>query len=559
MVTSNRGIEFRAGLDISDVLGNFRRIEREAAQTARRVANVGRGAGGAAGRGLGGAGRTVAAGAGLGAGLAVFEQVFEKIFELFEDTPVLTMFTEALDLLFKAFGPVVGVLLKSLTPVIVALTPAIEPLAMALIPLVEIFGTNLLIAVQLLTPLITFAAQGIAFLTTGLQTFINSGINFVIDQLNKLPFVDIQLKIGNTGNSFDEMTAQIAAAGDAAGTGPGTAEGKMRALADGVMAAGVGTNSLSDATEAWRIRQLAAHQETDLFALSLGELTQTTAFSEEANRKAAESTALWTRVAEENAEVAGRVVTVVDLVNDEMDEMYTASTSLGTAVALAVQPVSDLDQRIADMTMQIMDVQTEAALAEDAFAALSPEMQMAAKELGLFGMRVTEVAGAAAAAADDLSSAQGRFDAAQRAARNAGPNQGNSLASGGTGTLRGTFGSQHTRGTGTILTAREVGGVLFFTEHFDPGLSLNAARFGREADVRAFLERQGQNDPQAQHGAYVRGTRQGRRLIVGENYQDEVIRPLREAPGGREMTVVVEIDGETVATATTRAASEGAS
>ena len=142
--------------------------------------------GGAAGRGLGGAGRTVAAGAGLGAGLAVFEQIFERIFELFEGTPVLETFTMAIDTLFKAFGPVVGVLLESLTPVILALTPAIEPLARALIPLVEILGTNLLIAVTLLTPLITLAARGIEFLTTGLQTFINAGINFVIDQLNKL-------------------------------------------------------------------------------------------------------------------------------------------------------------------------------------------------------------------------------------------------------------------------------------------------------------------------------------------------------------------------------------
>ena len=88
-MTTGRAFEFQVGLDISDVLSDFRRIEREAAQTARKVANVGRGAGGAAGRGLGGAGRTVAAGAGLGAGLAVFEQVFERIFELFEGTPVL--------------------------------------------------------------------------------------------------------------------------------------------------------------------------------------------------------------------------------------------------------------------------------------------------------------------------------------------------------------------------------------------------------------------------------------------------------------------------------------
>ena len=302
-------------MDISDVLSDFRRIEREAAQTARKVANVGRGVGGAAGRGVGGVGRTVAAGAGLGAGLAVFEQVFERIFELFEGTPVLETFTMAIDTLFKAFGPVVGVLLESLTPVIVALTPAIEPLARALIPLVKIFGTNLLIAVKLLTPLITFAAEGVEFLTTGLQRFIYFGINFVIDQLNRLPFVDIQLEIADTGDSFTAMQAQIAAAGDESET----AEPKVKMLADGVMgvgeaaeAAGKSATSLSDATESWRIRQLAARQETDIFALSLGELTQTTAFSEAATDAAEASLALMNRAVEENAAAASMATIVVD-------------------------------------------------------------------------------------------------------------------------------------------------------------------------------------------------------------------------------------------------------
>ena len=164
---------------------------------------------------------------GLARGWPSFEQLIEKIFELFEGYPgVDTRSRMALDTLFKAFGPVVGVLLESLTPVIKALTPAIEPLARALIPLVEIFGVNLLIAVTLLTPLITFAAKGIAFLTTGLQTFINAGINFVIDQLNKIPFVDIQLEISTTGDSFDRMSAQIETAGDESET----AEGKVKML-----------------------------------------------------------------------------------------------------------------------------------------------------------------------------------------------------------------------------------------------------------------------------------------------------------------------------------------
>ena len=115
--------------------------------------------------------------------------------------------------LFKAFGPVVGVLLEGLTPVILALTPAIEPLARALIPLVEILGTNLLIAVTLLTPLITFAARGVEFLTTGLQTFINQGINFRDRSAEQnLPFVDIQLEISipATGVSPDSSGCQAA-------------------------------------------------------------------------------------------------------------------------------------------------------------------------------------------------------------------------------------------------------------------------------------------------------------------------------------------------------------
>ena len=63
-----------------------------------------------------------------------------KIFELFEGTPVLEEFIEALDEIFKAAGPVIGILLKALTPVIKALTPAIEPLARAMVPLVELLA-----------------------------------------------------------------------------------------------------------------------------------------------------------------------------------------------------------------------------------------------------------------------------------------------------------------------------------------------------------------------------------------------------------------------------------
>ena len=157
----------------------------------------------------------------------------------------------AIDTLFKAFGPVVGVLLEGLTPVIVALTPAIEPLARALIPLVEILGTNLLIAVTLLTPLITLAARGVEFLTTGLQTFINAGINFVIDQLNKLPFVDIQLQIGNTGDRFKAMQGQIEGGGRCGGNREGNRNRER----------GAGSRALGSGTLGSRTRRLEIYAD----------------------------------------------------------------------------------------------------------------------------------------------------------------------------------------------------------------------------------------------------------------------------------------------------------
>ena len=85
-------------------------------QSRRAGAAVGR-VGSGLGRGARGAGGVVGRGAGLGAGAAIFEQLIMKIFELFEGTPVLEEFIEALDEIFKAAGPVIGILLKALTPV----------------------------------------------------------------------------------------------------------------------------------------------------------------------------------------------------------------------------------------------------------------------------------------------------------------------------------------------------------------------------------------------------------------------------------------------------------
>ena len=41
-----------------------------------------------------------------------------------------------------------------------------------------------------------------------------AGIQFMVEQLNKLPFVDIQANLDVTGDRFDAMAGQIEAAGD---------------------------------------------------------------------------------------------------------------------------------------------------------------------------------------------------------------------------------------------------------------------------------------------------------------------------------------------------------
>ena len=88
-------------------------------------------------------------------------------------------------------------------------------------------------------------------------------------------------------------------------------------------------------------------------------------------------TALWTRVADENATATGRLT-------GEMDELYTANDRLGVLIGASKGPAVDLANAIDDMTTRINDAQTAAALNQAAFDALSPAMMAAAIELGIF-------------------------------------------------------------------------------------------------------------------------------------------------------------------------------
>ena len=370
---TQRALAFTADLDISDVSRGLRRIEMQSRRAGASVGRVGAGIG-----------RAVSAGAGIGAGAAIFEMLFQKVFEIFEGTPILETFTSALDTLLTAFGPVVGVLLEALLPAIVALTPAIEPLARAMTPLIELMGAGLLVAIQLLIPGITLWAQGLEKVTTVIRDVVLSGIQFVVDQLNKLPFVDIQANLDITGNSFDTMAGQLAAAGDESEE----AEGKVGGLGDAVKttgeaarAAGIGVESLTE--------------EMDTAAGSSAHFEQFMAKLREEQDRAAMASALWTQVAIENKAAADELVTSFDSVSGEMDEMYTASDRLGQVIAATKQPVSALDAAVAAMTMEINAAKTASDLQTNALAALTPELRAAAMALGLFGLRVAEVNAAA--------------------------------------------------------------------------------------------------------------------------------------------------------------------
>ena len=245
------------------------------------------------------------------------------------------------------------------------------------------------------------------------------------------------------------MSAQIDAAGDESET----AEGKVKMLADGVMGAGDAASETDPKFDAMTGMVIDAGREAGvtgpLFDTMTGEVTaagMAAGLVSEAARMAARTQASYAdsqRIVDEvtanadarleayairlrlasmevatadrslglMAEVTNRAAGSVDQLAHDMDLLDgDVSDLFQNIMTVAVPAVSELDQRIADMTMKITDTQTEAGLAEMAFAALSPELQEAARELGLFGMRVMEVAETAANAARRVgsSSSSGR-------------------------------------------------------------------------------------------------------------------------------------------------------
>ena len=216
MTTRNIAATLRVDADISAALSGLQRLQQRANRVAGGIdratggaASGAAGVGRAAGRGGIGVGQIIGAGAGLQAGFAVFEQLFERLFELFEETDILTAFTDAMDTVLRAFAPLAGVIIQAVTPAIRALEPALVALLPVLTPLIEIFGQTLLFAVQALTPVIQLLARILTPVIRGIQGVVNWFTRLIVNVLNRIPGINIDLGQAATG-TLDRSQRQLA-------------------------------------------------------------------------------------------------------------------------------------------------------------------------------------------------------------------------------------------------------------------------------------------------------------------------------------------------------------
>ena len=566
-MTTRSGIQFTADLDASDVFRTFDRIGREARGLGGRIGGIG----GTVGRAGGGLGAAVGAGAGLGAGIAVVEQFFERLFELFEDTPVMEDFLTALDDIFRAAGPLVGVLLKGLTPVLKALTPVIGPLAEAFAPLVELLGTNLLAAVTLLTPLILPLAQGLGAVARAINEGVTAAIQFLVDQINRLPFVDLNIQLPQVNQGFADVATQLANVSIAAGSSGGGAAGALasmsaeqRIIADVTADADARLASYAIQMRIQRDTAERAAQATADAADDMLDFSGNAQVGSEAVRDFDRAMQDNTRSAELMAEITNRVGDAADATTYDLDilegetgEAFAAVGEAAAAAAAAIEPVSDLDMRIAEMTMSINDATEAAELDEMAFAALPEPLQAAAKELGLFSSAVTSTADAAAEAAE--AAAQAAVDArataqeAQNAAGAARARRENEAFRRGGG---GPAASARARERADDLIGRALG------IHFSRSNLFDSEDNRLLAGGRRFLSALGISYAEAtRFNNSGRINESGRRAGVNALVEALIMAFTRQQDAtliGRHGQITIQIDGEAVAVATTRAQSEGA-
>ena len=318
----------------------------------------------------------------------------------------------------------IGILLKSLTPIFQALTPIIEPLARAFAPLIELLGAGLLIVVQLITPAIVLFAQGLEKVTTFIKNTVLAGFRFIVDALNKLPFIDIQIDLANTGDSFDAMSGQIATAGTMAGTASTAVSG----FATATDAEKIAADKAKTATDLWaqaaRENEAAAKPLTTVLGTLSDEMDETYTATDSLGiiigKTVPQVSALTTQYIAEN-KAAAILTPTLGALSDEMDEAYTATDNLGVIIGASRGPAVDLANAIDQMTMDIENAQTAADLNKAAFAGLTPELMAAAIALGIFKGEVAGVGSAASAG----GSGPGGTDSGDTPALGSGGNAGN--------------------------------------------------------------------------------------------------------------------------------------
>ena len=220
--------------------------------------------------------------------------------------------------------------------------------------------------------------------------------------------MDIQVDLEATGGSFDAMAVQIETAGAMADTAAGQTTALATATETAGTAAGTATTAADKLAAATDLEAAAAEKAkiaADLWAQAAREneaaasplTTQLGALSDEMDeaysatdslgviigRTVSQVSALTTEYIMQN-KAAVPLSRTMGILSDEMDEAYTATDNLGVIIGASRGPAVDLANAIDQMTMDIEAAQKAADLNQAAFDALTPALQAAAIELGIF-------------------------------------------------------------------------------------------------------------------------------------------------------------------------------
>ena len=209
-----------------------------------------------------------------------------------------------------------------------------------------------------------------------------------------------------TAGAMAEMAAgQTDGLAMATGTAT-TAAGKLATATDLEAAAADKAKIAADLwAQAARENEMAARPLTTQIGILSDEMdeayTATDSLGVIIGRTAPQVSALTTLYIAQNM-AAKPLSTTMGILSDEMDEAYTATDNLGVIIGASKGPAVDLANAIDQMTMDIEDAQKAADLNQAAFEGLTPELQAAAIEMGIFRGEIVEVGKTVGEVADGL-------------------------------------------------------------------------------------------------------------------------------------------------------------